>query len=42
MNKNLNFHLNGEYDNVYFKKLKNFIEFIFKVNFSNGIYVKLP
>lgn len=32
---------NYEVDSSYNKKLKNFLDFIFKVNFSNNIYVDL-
>lgn len=32
---------NYEVDSSYNKKLKSFLDFIFKVNFSNNIYVDL-
>jgi hypothetical protein len=32
---------NCEIDSSYNKKLKNFLDFIFKINFSNNIYVDL-
>lgn len=33
------FQVSGDGDNQYMKKLKNFLDFLFKVNFSNNIYV---
>lgn len=39
--KSMSFQLNGEYDSQYMKKLKSFLDFIFKVNYSNSIYVPL-
>jgi hypothetical protein len=35
------FQLSGDGDSQYMKKLKNFLDFLFKVNFSNNIYVPL-
>lgn len=35
------FSLNQDSDSLYMKKLKSFLEFIFKVNYSNNIYVSL-
>jgi hypothetical protein len=32
---------NRDYDSNYLKKLKNYFDFLFKVNFSNNIYVDL-
>lgn len=41
MARSMSFHLAGDYDSTYPKKLKSFLDFIFKVNYSNGIYVDL-
>ena len=38
--KPMSFHLNDDNDGQYSKKLKSFFDFLFKINFSNGIYVK--
>lgn len=35
------FSLSSDSDGLYTKKLKSFLDFIFKVNFSNKIYVSL-
>lgn len=35
------FSLNQDSDGLYMKKLKSFLDFIFKVNYSNNIYVSL-
>ena len=35
------FSLSNDADGQYGRKLKNFFDFIFKVNFSNNIYVSL-
>lgn len=35
------FQLSGDGDSQYMKKLKNFLDFLFKINFSNNIYVPL-
>lgn len=35
------FSLNPDSDSLYMKKLKSFLDFIFKVNYSNKIYVNL-
>ena len=40
-NKPMAFHLSGDNDGQYCRKLKNFFDFLFKVNFSNNIYVSL-
>ena len=37
----MTFHLSGEIDSTYSKKLKSFLDFIFKINYSNSIYVDL-
>jgi hypothetical protein len=37
--KFLVFHLNSDHDNQYMKKLKSFLDFLYKINFSNNIYV---
>jgi len=39
--RSMSFQLSGEYDSQYMKKLKNFLDFLFKVNYSNNIYVSL-
>jgi len=39
--RTMSFQLNGEYDSQYMKRLKNFLDFLFKINFSNNIYVPL-
>jgi hypothetical protein len=38
---NINLHLGNERDSIYAKKLKSYIDFLFKVNYSNSIYVDL-
>lgn len=35
------FHFEGESDGQYMKKFKNLMNFIFKVNYSNNIYIAL-
>lgn len=35
------FSLNSDSDGLYIKKLKSFLDFIFKINYSNKIYVNL-
>ena len=37
----MSFHLAGDIDSNYSKKLKSFLDFIFKINYSNNIYVDL-
>ena len=37
----MSFHLHGDNDGQYMRKLKSFLDFLFKVNFSNNIYVSL-
>ena len=37
----MSFHLAGDLDSNYSKKLKAFLDFIFKINFSNNLYVDL-
>ena len=32
---------NSDYDGSYLRKLKNYFDFLFKVNFSNNIYVDM-
>jgi hypothetical protein len=39
--KTMCFQLSGDGDGQYMKKLKNFLEFLFKINYSNNIYVPL-
>lgn len=39
--RSMSFHMGGESDCTYQRKIKNYLEFIFKVNFSNRIYVDL-
>ena len=39
--RTMSFHLAGDLDSTYSKKLKSFLDFIFKINYSNGIYVDL-
>lgn len=34
------FQINGD-DNQYMRKLKNFLDFLFKINYSNNIYISL-
>lgn len=33
--------MNSDIDGLYMKKLKSFLDFLFKVNYSNKIYVPL-
>ena len=33
------FQLSGDGDGQYTKKLKNFLDFLFKINYSNNIYI---
>ncbi len=40
-NKFMSFNCNEDYDGMYMKKLKSFLDFLFKVNYSNNIYVCL-
>lgn len=35
------FSMNSDIDGLYMKKLKSFLDFLFKVNYSNKIYVPL-
>ena len=37
----MSFHTNESGDILYMRKLKSFFDFLFKVNFSNRIYVPL-
>ena len=37
----MSFHLSDDNDGQYSKKLKNFFDFLFKVNYSSNIYVNL-
>lgn len=37
----MSFQLGKEYDGQYLKKLKSYLDFLFKINFSNHIYVSL-
>lgn len=39
--KSMAFSLSNDGDSQYWKKLKNFIDFLFKINYSNNIYVSL-
>lgn len=39
--RTMSFQFNADYDNQYMKRLKNLLDFLFKVNFSNNIYVSL-
>ena len=39
--KPMSFHLSDDNDGQYSKKLKNFFDFLFKVNYSSNIYVNL-
>jgi hypothetical protein len=39
--RQMNFNLNSDPDSQYTRKIKNFFEFIFKVNYSNNIYVSV-
>ena len=41
LQKTMSFHLNGDGDSQYMRKLKSFLDFLFKVNYSNNIYVSL-
>ena len=35
------FSMNSDPDGLYMKKLKSFLDFIFKINYSNQIYISL-
>lgn len=35
------FSINSDSDGLYMKKLKSFLDFIFKINYSNKIYISL-
>ena len=37
----MSFQMSKEYDGQYLKKIKGFLDFLFKINFSNNIYVSL-
>jgi len=37
----MSFQIEGENDGLYMRRLRNFMNFIFKVNFSNNIYIPL-
>lgn len=37
----MSFQFEGENDGLYMRRLRNFMNFIFKVNFSNNIYIPL-
>ena len=39
--KTMLFHLSQDSDSTYPKKLKSYLDFLFKINFSNSIYVPL-
>jgi hypothetical protein len=39
--RSMSFHLSGDADCTYPKKLKSFLDFLFKINYSNGLYVDL-
>lgn len=39
--RSMSFHLSGDQDTIYVKKLKSLLDFIFKLNFSNRLYVDL-
>lgn len=39
--RSMAFSLSSDGDSQYWKKLKNFFDFLFKVNYSNNIYVSL-
>lgn len=39
--RSMSFQLGKEYDGQYLKKLKSYLDFLFKINFSNHIYVSL-
>lgn len=39
--KAMAFSLSSDGDGQYWRKLKNFIDFLFKINYSNNIYVPL-
>jgi hypothetical protein len=41
LSKSMAFSLSGDGDGQYWRKLKNFFDFIFKINYSNNIYVCL-
>ena len=40
-NKFMAFSMNSDPDGLYMKKLKSFLDFIFKINYSNQIYISL-
>lgn len=33
------FQISGDGDNQYMKRFKNFLDFLFKINYSNNIYI---
>jgi hypothetical protein len=37
----MNFNMNADPDTIYMKKLKLYLDFLFKVNFSNKIYISM-
>ena len=37
----MTFQLNGDGDMNYCKKIKSYLDFLFKINFSNSIYANL-
>lgn len=39
--KYMAFNLNSDSDGQYVRKIKNFLDFLFKINYSNSIYVSL-
>lgn len=39
--KFMSFSMSPDSDSLYMKKLKSFLDFIFKVNYSNKIYISL-
>ena len=39
--KPMSFHLSEDNDGQYCRKLKNFFDFLFKINYANNIYVNL-
>ena len=39
--KSMAFNLSSDNDGQYWRKLKNFFDFLFKVNYSNNIYISL-
>jgi len=41
ISRSMSFHLSGDADTTYPKKLKSFLDFLFKINYSNGLYVDL-